>query len=77
MKITIIGTGYVGLVTGPCFADFGNNVLCLDVDVRKVEMLKSSRVPIHEPGLDELVKRNFAAGMCYYGIGRRNPWRAQ
>ncbi|RJG01890.1 UDP-glucose dehydrogenase family protein [Noviherbaspirillum sedimenti] len=62
MKITIIGTGYVGLVSGACFADFGNNVLCLDVDARKVEMLKAGSIPIHEPGLDTLVTRNFAAG---------------
>jgi UDPglucose 6-dehydrogenase len=62
MKITIIGTGYVGLVSGVCFADFGNNVLCLDVDARKVEMLKAGSIPVHEPGLNELVNRNFAAG---------------
>ncbi len=62
MKITIIGTGYVGLVSGACFADVGNNVLCLDVDVRKVERLKAGDIPIHEPGLDVLVTRNFSAG---------------
>jgi UDPglucose 6-dehydrogenase len=62
MKITIFGSGYVGLVTGACFADTGNQVLCVDVDARKVEMLRSGEIPIHEPGLDEVVKRNAEAG---------------
>ncbi len=62
MHITIFGSGYVGLVTGACLADAGNHVLCVDVDERKVAMLKSGEVPIHEPGLDVLVKRNFDAG---------------
>ena len=51
MKITIIGTGYVGLVTGTCFADVGNDVLCLDVDEKKIAMLERGEVPIFEPGL--------------------------
>jgi UDPglucose 6-dehydrogenase len=58
MKITIFGSGYVGLVTGACFADVGNDVLCVDVDPRKVAMLQHGEIPIHEPGLDELVRRN-------------------
>jgi UDPglucose 6-dehydrogenase len=62
MKITIIGTGYVGLVSGACFADVGNNVLCLDVDVHKIALLKSGSIPIHEPGLEALTRRNFSAG---------------
>ncbi len=62
MKITIFGSGYVGLVTGACFAEVGNNVLCVDVDPRKVEMLQRGEIPIHEPGLDEVVQRNSAAG---------------
>jgi UDPglucose 6-dehydrogenase len=62
MRITIFGSGYVGLVTGACLADAGNHVVCVDVDRRKVEMLSAGEVPIHEPGLDVLVQRNFAAG---------------
>ncbi len=62
MKITVIGTGYVGLVSGACFADVGNTVLCLDVDEHKIEMLEAGRLPIFEPGLDALVARNRAAG---------------
>jgi UDPglucose 6-dehydrogenase len=62
MRITIFGSGYVGLVSGACLADAGNHVVCVDVDQRKIEMLKAGDVPIHEPGLDALVKRNFAAG---------------
>jgi UDPglucose 6-dehydrogenase len=62
LKITMIGTGYVGLVTGTCFAESGNDVICLDVDVRKVNLLKGGGVPIYEPGLEELVRRNAAAG---------------
>ncbi len=58
MKLTIVGTGYVGLVTGTCFAESGNHVICVDNDRRKVEMLESGRLPIFEPGLKELVERN-------------------
>ena len=58
MKITLIGTGYVGLVTGTCLAEVGNDVLCLDVDPRKIDLLKSGGIPIFEPGLDDLVRRN-------------------
>jgi UDPglucose 6-dehydrogenase len=61
MKITIIGTGYVGLVSGACFADLGNDVLCLDLDEAKVKMLDSGGIPIYEPGLEQLVKHNVAA----------------
>jgi UDPglucose 6-dehydrogenase len=58
MKIAVIGTGYVGLVTGTCFAEIGINVTCVDVDVEKVKMLKNGFVPIYEPGLEEMIKRN-------------------
>jgi len=62
MKITVIGTGYVGLVTGACLAEMGNDVVCLDIDPRKIEILNNGGVPIHEPGLDKVVQRNAAAG---------------
>lgn len=62
MKISIIGSGYVGLVTGACFAEVGNEVLCLDVDAAKIAMLNSGGVPIYEPGLEEMIRRNRAAG---------------
>jgi UDPglucose 6-dehydrogenase len=62
MRITIFGSGYVGLVTGACLADAGNDVVCVDVDEKKVAMLKRGEVPIHEPGLDAMVKSNFDAG---------------
>ncbi len=62
MKITIIGTGYVGLVTGTCLAEVGNDVLCLDVDAAKIATLNAGGVPIHEPGLEPLIRRNAAAG---------------
>jgi UDPglucose 6-dehydrogenase len=62
MKITVIGTGYVGLVTGTCFAEVGNDVLCLDVDAAKIALLNGGGVPIHEPGLAPLIGRNLEAG---------------
>ena len=62
MRVTIFGSGYVGLVTGACLADAGNQVVCVDIDAAKVERLSRGEVPIHEPGLDELIKRNTAAG---------------
>jgi UDPglucose 6-dehydrogenase len=61
MRVTIVGSGYVGLVTGACLADVGNDVLCLDVDAAKIQMLKDGGVPIHEPGLEQVIKRNVAA----------------
>jgi UDPglucose 6-dehydrogenase len=62
MKITVIGTGYVGLVTGVCFADVGNDVLCVDIDESKVQRLLHGEIPIHEPGLDDVAARNVRAG---------------
>ncbi len=66
MRITIFGSGYVGLVTGACLADAGNQVMCVDIDERKIAMLKSGEVPIHEPGLDMVVKRNSEAGRLHF-----------
>src|ERR1700743_3476031 len=62
MRVTIFGSGYVGLVTGACFADAGNHVVCVDVDAGKIERLNRGEVPIHEPGLDVLIKKNMEAG---------------
>jgi UDPglucose 6-dehydrogenase len=66
MKITMIGTGYVGLVTGACFAEVGNDVLGFDVDERKIAMLRRGEVPIHEPGLAPMIERNVAAGRLHF-----------
>jgi UDPglucose 6-dehydrogenase len=66
MKITIIGTGYVGLVTGACLAELGNDVFCLDVDQAKIDLLNGGGIPIHEPGLAEIVARNRSAGRLQF-----------
>jgi len=66
MKITVIGTGYVGLVTGACFADAGNQVFCLDVDQQKIQQLNEGRIPIFEPGLEPIVRRNRDAGRLMF-----------
>ena len=61
-EITVIGTGYVGLVTGACFSDLGNNVVCLDIDKKRISDLKKGEMPIFEPGLEEIVERSYRAG---------------
>ncbi|HQX05443.1 MAG TPA: UDP-glucose/GDP-mannose dehydrogenase family protein [Zoogloea sp.] len=66
MKITVVGTGYVGLVSGACLAEMGNDVLCLDLDPEKIRVLKEGGIPIHEPGLDQVVARNVAAGRLHF-----------
>ena len=66
MKITVVGTGYVGLVSGTCLAEVGNDVLCLDVDPEKIRILEEGGIPIYEPGLQDMVRRNVAAGRLHF-----------
>ena len=66
MKITVFGSGYVGLVTGACLADVGNQVMCMDVDQSKIARLQQGIIPIYEPGLEEMIKDNMAAGRLHF-----------
>ena len=75
MKLTMVGTGYVGLVTGACFAETGNQVTCLDVDARKIEKLKHGESPIYEPGLTEMLQRNIQAGRIHFTLDKLAAYR--
>lgn len=76
MNITMVGTGYVGLVTGACFSDMGNNVTCLDVDEGKIATLKRGESPIYEPGLSEMIQRNAHAGRLHFTTDRATAYGA-
>lgn len=75
MKLTMVGTGYVGLVTGACLANTGNEVTCLDIDSRKIDMLNNGEVPIYEPGLKEIIERNAAAGRLVFTTDKCKAYR--
>ena len=72
MKIAMIGTGYVGLVSGACFSEFGVEVVCVDKDSKKIEQLKSSICPIYEPGLENLIANNVSAGRLSFTTNLRS-----
>lgn len=76
MNISVIGTGYVGLVTGTCLAESGNNVLCMDIDDRKINLLRTGHVPIYEPGLEELIKHNVARNRLRFTTDMREAVRS-
>src|SRR5258707_10680514 len=73
MHIAVIGSGYVGLVTGACFAEFGVDVTCVDVDAEKIAQLALGNTTIYEPGLDQLVKKNLQAGRLWFTTRRPSP----
>ena len=76
MRITMVGTGYVGLVTGTCFANLGNEVTCLDIDPEKIEKLNNGISPIYEPGLDEMIERNHDAGRLHFTTDAKSAYQS-
>src|SRR5690606_20342057 len=76
MRVAMIGTGYVGLVSGACFADFGHDVTCIDKDASKIERLKAGEIPIFEPGLDDLVETNVRDGRLSFTLDGAEAIRA-
>ena len=76
MNIAIIGTGYVGLVTGTCFAEVGHSVICVDCDETKVKLLQGGGIPIFEPGLEEMVKKNVAEGRLNFTASTSEGWKS-
>ena len=66
MRVTIFGTGYVGIVTGACFAEVGNDVLCMDIDSSRIEEISKGHLPLFEPGLEALIRKNTASGKLHF-----------
>ena len=75
MKIAVVGTGYVGLVTGVCLADIGHDVTCIDIDEEKVEKMRQGISPIYEPGLEELMKKNSEQGRLHFTTSHEEGFR--
>ncbi|MEC7130201.1 MAG: UDP-glucose 6-dehydrogenase, partial [Planctomycetota bacterium] len=75
MNLTMVGTGYVGLVTGTCFANTGNTVTCLDVDPGKIDLLNNGGCPIYEPGLPELLDKNFQEGRLHFTLDKEQAYK--
>jgi UDPglucose 6-dehydrogenase len=71
MKVAVIGTGYVGLVSGACFADRGNSVTCIDIDSQKIEQLSNAQIPIHEPGLEPIIRSCIESGRIRFTTSYR------
>ena len=78
MKIAVVGTGYVGLVTGTCFAEIGVDVVCVDIDAEKIARIERGDIPIYEPGLDEMVIRNMKAGRLRFAtdLSASTGWKS-